>query len=376
MAWSAHGSGDPAADGVVRLADLEGPAASRLAGTTWNYVVGGAGDEHTLRDSTVAWSRHGLSPHSLVDVSGLSAATTVLGHRLEHPVLLAPTASHGRYHPLGELETLRGAAAAGSLMTLSSLGSTLSTDFGAAAARLDRPWWMQVYLQRDRALSDAYLDSAVAAGATALVLTVDTPSLGARDRDRRDAFGAAAGLSFPNLSHVPVPADPTPAHRRVWNPHLANDVTPADVTRLVQRYGLPVLVKGVLRPDDARRAVDAGAAGVIVSNHGARNLDTAPATADVLAAIVDELRGEVAVLVDGGLRRGTDVATALCLGADAVLVGRPVIWGLTAYGAAGVAHVVEVLRAELEMAMALLGAPTVADLTRDLLLSASTKDMA
>ena len=144
----------------------------------------------------------------------------------------------------------------------------------------------------------------------------------------------------------------------MWNPHLANDVTPADVTVLADRYRVPVLVKGVLRADDARRAVDAGAAGVIVSNHGARNLDTAPATADVLAAVVDELRGAVPVLVDGGVRRGTDVAAALCLGADAVLVGRPVIWGLTTYGAAGVQHVLEILRAELEMAMALLGAPT------------------
>ena len=136
---------------------------------------------------------------------------------------------------------------------------------------------------------------------------------------------------------------------------------------LAERYAVPVLVTGVLRADDARRAVEAGAAGVIVSNHGARNLDTAPATADVLAGIVDEVRGQVPVLVDGGVRRGTDVATALCLGADAVLVGRPVIWGLTTYGAAGVQHVLEILRAELEMAMALLGAPTVADLDRTLL---------
>ena len=253
-------------------------------------------------------------------------------------------------------------------MTLSSLGSTLPDDFGAEAARLDSAWWMQVYLQRDRALSHAYLDTAVDAGAAALVLTVDTPSLGARDRDKRDSFGASHGVTFPTLAHLPAHADPAPPHRRVWNPHLADDVTPADVAALAERYGLPVLVKGVLRADDARRAVDAGAAGVIVSNHGARNLDTAPATGDVLASVVDEVRGDAAVLVDGGIRRGTDIATALCLGADAVLVGRPVIWGLATYGAAGVQHVIEILRAELEMAMALLGAPALADLGRDLLL--------
>jgi len=365
--WQPIGSGDPATDSVVTLHDLEAPAAERLAGPTWDYVVGGAGDEHTLRDNPQAWARHGLLPHSMVDVSGLSTALTLLGTPLAHPVLLAPTATHLRYHPGAEVETLRGATAAGTLMTLSSLGSTLATDFGAAAAEQGAPWWMQVYLQRDRGLSYAYLDAAVAAGATALMLTVDTPSLGARDRDKRDSLGVSQGVTLPNLAHVPAEPSDLPTHRRVWNPHLASDVTPADITELARRYAVPVLVKGVLRSDDARRAVDAGASAVIVSNHGARNLDTVPATADCLASVVDEVAGDVPVLVDGGIRRGTDVATALCLGASAVLVGRPVIWGLAAYGAAGVQHAVEVLRTELEMAMALLGAPTVGSLTRDLL---------
>jgi 4-hydroxymandelate oxidase len=365
--WTPSGSADPVADGIITLADLEVPAEERLSGPTWDYVAGGAGDEHTLRDQPQAWARHGLLPHAMVDVSSLSTTTTLLGTPLSHPILIAPTATHVRYHPQAELETLRGAALGQTLMTVSSLGSTPVAEFGTAASDLGSPWWMQVYLQRDRALSDVYLERAVAAGAQALMLTVDTPSLGARDRDKRDSFGVSQGLTFPNLDHLPVPADPTPAHRRIWNPHLANDVTPADITRLRERYGVPVLVKGVLRADDARRAVDAGAAAVIVSNHGARNLDTAPATADVLATVVDEVGREVPVLVDGGIRRGTDVATALCLGASAVLVGRPVLWGLTTYGAAGVAHVMELLRAELEMAMALLGAPTLADLDRTLL---------
>jgi 4-hydroxymandelate oxidase len=363
----AAGSRDPSTDGVVRVHDLEQPAAERLEGHVWDYVVGGAGQEHTLRDNAVAWARHGLRPHSLVDVSDLRTDLTLLGLPLAHPVLLAPTATHVRYHPGAELETLRGAAAADALMTLSSLGSTLATDFGREADSLGTPWWMQVYLQRDRELSYAYLDAAVGAGARALVLTVDTPSLGARDRDKRDSFGASKGVVFPNLAHLPAVADPLPAHRRVWHPHLANDVTPADITALSQRYDLPVVVKGVTRADDARRAVDAGAASVLVSNHGARNLDTVPATADCLASVVDEVARDVPVLVDGGIRRGTDIATALCLGATAVLVGRPAIWGLETYGAAGVQHVVEMLRTELEMAMALLGAPTLADLTRDLL---------
>ena len=365
--WQPVGSGDPAADGVVSVHDLEPLAAQRLAGPVWDYVAGGAGDERTLADNDVAWSRHGLRPRSMVDVSALSTTTTLLGLALPHPVLVAPTATHVRYHPEAELETLAGASAAGTVMTLSSLGSVLADDLGAAAASYAVPWWMQVYLQRDRSLSHVYLDRAVAAGAAALLLTVDTPSLGARDRDKRDTFGAAHGVTFPNLAHLTSAADPLPPHRRVWNPHLANDVTPADVTALVDRYDVPVLVKGVLRADDARRAVDAGAAAVIVSNHGARNLDTAPATADVVASVVDEVGCDVPVLVDGGIRRGTDVATALCLGASAVLVGRPVLWGLSTYGARGVQQVVEMLATELAMAMSLLGAPRVADLTRDLL---------
>jgi 4-hydroxymandelate oxidase len=368
-AWRPVGSGDPGADGIVSIPELEAPAAERLAGPVWDYVAGGAGDERTLRAADGAWAAYGLSPHAMRDVSSLSTGVELLGSHLAHPVLLAPTATHVRYHPDAELETLRGAAAAETLLTLSSLGSVLPRDLGAASDALGASWWMQVYLQRDRTLSHRYLDDAVAAGTRALVLTVDTPSLGARDRDRRDSFGASRGVRFPTLAHLPAVADPAPPHRRVWNPHLANDVTEHDVTVLADRYGLPVLVKGILRADDARRAVDAGAGGVIVSNHGARNLDTVAPTAAVLAEVVDEVGAEVPVLVDGGIRRGTDVATALCLGATAVLVGRPVIWGLSTYGAAGVRHVVDVLRTELEMAMALLGAPSVADLGRDLLLT-------
>jgi len=365
--WQPVGSGDPRADSVVSVQNLERPASERLAGYAWDYVVGGAGKEQTLRDNPAAWARHGLRPHSMVDVSQLSTALMLLGAPLAHPILVAPTATHVRYHPEGESETLRGAAAAETIMSLSAMGSTTATDFGADAEALGTPWWMQVYLQHDRALSHVYVDKAVAAGASALVLTVDTPSLGARDRERRDASGASVGVSYPNLTHLPAEPTELPAHRRVWNPFFANDVTPSDITALVDRYHLPVLVKGVVRADDARRAVDAGAAAVIVSNHGARNLDTGAATADSLAPVVDAVGGDVPVLVDGGIRRGTDVATALCLGASAVLVGRPVIWGLNTYGAAGVQHVVELLRTELEMAMSLLGAPTISDLTRDLL---------
>jgi 4-hydroxymandelate oxidase len=366
-AWTPAGSGDPVADGIVAVRDLEAPAAQRLAGPTWDYVAGGAGEERTLGENCEAWARKGLLPHAMVDVSGLSTRTTLLGLDLAHPILVAPTATHLRYHPRAELETLRGVADAESLMTLSTLGSTLAIEFGAEATALGAPWWMQVYLQNDREISRPVLDAAVRAGTAALVLTVDTPSLGPRDRDKRDSLGQTQGVVFPNLAHHRPEPDPTPPQRRLWNQHLANDVTPRDIADLAARYDIPVIPKGILRADDARRAVDAGAAAVIVSNHGARNLDTAPATADVLASVVAEVGADVPVLVDGGIRRGTDVATALCLGASAVLVGRPVVWGLATYGAPGVRAVLDILRTELEMAMALLGAPSLDDLTPDLL---------
>jgi 4-hydroxymandelate oxidase len=199
-------------------------------------------------------------------------------------------------------------------------------------------------------------------------VTVDTPVLGARDRDRRTDGSRLAALDVPNLRGLAAPpADPLPPHRRVYNPALEPALTWTDLVWLVEHAGLPVLVKGVLRADDARHAVETGVAGVIVSNHGARNLDTVPPTADALPRVVEVVDGRVPVLVDGGIRRGTDIAKALCLGATAVCIGRPYLWGLTLGGAAGVQHVVELLRTELELAMALLGAPDRRSLTTDLL---------
>jgi len=364
--WSPRASGDPVADGWVAIHQSESWASERIDHQTWDYVRGGAGDEISLRDNVSAWSRHRLRPHVMTDVSALDTSITMFGERLAHPIVLAPTASHARYHPDGEIATLRGAAAAEAVTTISTLASFPIADIGTGAAAHDASWWMQVYIQRDRSHTFDLLDQAVESGARALVVTVDTPSLGARDRDKRNPFGAPEGITFPNVpSHVEP--DSTPAHRRIWNPHLANDVTAADIAALRERYPVPVLTKGILRADDARRAVDAGASGVVVSNHGGRNLDSAPATADVLAAIVGEVGGEVPVLVDGGIRRGTDIATALCLGASAVLIGRPIIWGLSTYGAEGVTHAVDILRTELEMAMALIGAPTVGELNQDFL---------
>jgi len=365
--WAPWSAGDPADAGLSTVDSFAAAAREQLDPATWDYVSGGAGDEAAVAEATLAWRTHRLVPRTMVDVSGLDTSLRLLGLDLGHPLLLAPTATHARYHPRAELETVEGAHAAGALLILGTLASVTPAELGVRAAQISAPWWMQVYLQDDRELARPYLSAAADAGARALVLTVDTPTIGARGRDRREATGAPAGVAYPNLSHLPVPSGGPAPHRRVWNPHLTRTLTPRDISALRDEYGLPVVPKGILRPDDARRAVDAGAAALIVSNHGGRNLDTVLATADALGAVVDAVQGEVPVLVDGGVRRGTDVATALCLGASAVLIGRPAIWGLASYGAVGVQRVVEILRTELEMAMALLGAPRLADLDRTLL---------
>lgn len=338
----------------------------------WDYVAGGAGDQATLGWNDAAWSRIRLAPRTLVDVSALDTTVELLGRTLTHPIITAPTSRHTSYHPQGEQETVTGVHDAAGLFVLSSLAGTPLDTVAATAAALDQPWWFQLYVQRDRGFTADLVARAVSAGAEALVLTVDTPTLGARDRDKRSNLGSPDGVAYPILADAPLRVEDIPAHRRVYNPLLAPDITWADLEWLVDLSPIPVIAKGVLRPDEATRYVDFGVGGLVVSNHGARNLDTAPATADALPAVVDAVAQRVPVLVDGGIRRGTDVAKALILGASAVLVGRPVIWGLAGYGAAGVTHVIDILRTELEMAMALLGAPDLAALTPDLVWPSAT----
>jgi len=352
----------------VNVNDYAPLARLRLSEQVWNYVAGGAGDEHSLGWNEAAWQRLALLPRVLVDVSLVDTSTTLLGHRLAHPILLAPTAAQASYHSDAEAATLAGAAAGEALAVMSTLGSTPVAALGASARG---PWWFQLYVQPDRAFTEALVGRAVDAGASALMVTADTPLLGARDTDRRVGGHTVDALHPPNLAELPAaPRDPgARPHERVYNPHLDPSLTWAALRWLIELSPVPVLVKGVVRPDDARRAVDHGAAGVVVSNHGARNLDTVVATATALPAVAAAVSGQVPVLVDGGLRRGTDVAKAVCLGADAVLVGRPAIWGLAVDGPDGVRDVVDLLRAELIMAMALLGAPALADLTGDLLAS-------
>lgn len=354
----------------VNLFELEAIARERLTREAYDYYAGGAQDEVTLRENRAAYDRLSLAYRVLVDVSRRDLATTVLGQPVAMPVLVAPTAFHRLADPEGEVATARAAGAAGTVMILSTLSTSTVESVVAAASG---PVWFQLYVYRDRKATEGLVRRAEAAGCRALVLTVDAPLLGRRERDVRNRFGLPPGLAVANLLPEGYGEMPPAAADSGLAAYVASFLDPSltwrDVAWLRSITTLPLLVKGIVRPDDALRAAEAGAAGVVVSNHGARQLDTSPATIDVLPEIADALAAHghrVEVLMDGGIRRGTDIVKALALGARAVLVGRPVLWGLAAGGEAGAANVLRLLRDELDLAMALAGAPTVADVTRDL----------
>jgi 4-hydroxymandelate oxidase len=354
---------------VLNLAELEQRARERLPQMAWDYYASGADDERCLRRNVDAFARYQLHYRVLVDVAARELATTVLGEPIAMPVVVAPTAFHKLAHADGELASVRGAGDAGTLFVLSTLSTTAVEDVTAAAAG---PVWFQLYVYKDRGATEALVRRVEAAGCRALVLTVDAPLLGRRERDVRNHFALPPHLAIENLH----------AHdARSVTRHQADSGLAAYVADLLDPgltwevvgwlrsiTKLPVLVKGIVRADDAARAIAAGAAGIVVSNHGGRQLDAAPATIDVLARVVDAVAGRGEVLLDGGVRRGTDVLTALALGARAVLVGRPVLWGLAVDGRAGVAAALGVLRRELDLAMALCGCPNVAAITRDLVM--------
>jgi 4-hydroxymandelate oxidase len=355
--------------GAINLTELEELARERLSAMAYGYYVSGALEEITLRENVAAWARLPLHYRVLVDVSGRDASTTVLGTRVSMPVLVAPTAFHRLACEDGELATVRAASGAGTIMCLSSLSNTRVEEVCAAAG--SGTVWFQLYVYRDRGATAALVARAEAAGARAIVLTVDAPLLGRRERDVRNQFHLPDGLRVENMSAVTGLAEvELRAASSGLAAYFAEKLDPAltwkDVAWLRSITRLPVLVKGLVRPDDARRAVDHGASGIVVSNHGGRQLDGSPATATVLGAIADAVQGRIEVLVDGGVRRGADVLRALALGARAVLVGRPILWGLATAGEEGARAVLENLRAELDHAMALAGCASVADATRDL----------
>jgi 4-hydroxymandelate oxidase len=334
--------------------DYERLAEEMLDEATFGYFAGGAGDEHAVRGNLEAFNRWRLRPRVLVDVSEVTAATTVLGTEISMPVITAPVAYQRMAHPDGELAVARGAGAAGTITTLSTFATTSPADVAEAAG--GSPRWFQLYWHPDRGIARDVLDQAREAGFSAVMLTVDLPILGRRERDLRTGFELKADYRLEvyasALGDVGV-VTPASAAELV-NPRL----TWRDLEWLHETAGLPVIVKGILAAEDAVLATEHGCAAVVVSNHGGRQLDRAIAALDALPEVVEAVGGRAEVLLDGGIRRGTDVAIALALGARAVLVGRPVVWALTVRGADGVQHVLELLRDELQLALALLGCPS------------------
>jgi isopentenyl diphosphate isomerase/L-lactate dehydrogenase-like FMN-dependent dehydrogenase len=336
----------------LNVRDYEQLAAERLDPGTLGYFAGGANDELTLADNVAAYRRWQLRPRVLVDVSEVSTATTVLGRPLALPLVVAPMAYQRLAHPDGEVGMGRAAAAAGTIMCL----STLATATPAEVAATGVARWFQFYVPRDEGLAAEVISRVRDAGFEALVITADTPVLGRREHDLRTEFS--------------IPFEPSVAafgHDRLTPLSALSQMTAAltwpDVERLAAASGLPVIVKGVLTAEDARLACEHGAAAIVVSNHGGRQLDGVAATIDALPEVIDAVDGRLEVLVDGGIRRGTDVVKALALGARAALVGRAVLWGLAVDGEAGARRVLELLRAEIELALQLTGCRSPADLT-------------
>jgi 4-hydroxymandelate oxidase len=291
------------------------------------------------------------------DVSSVDMSVEVFGRRWPTPIFIAPTALQRMAHPDGELATARSAASRGTTMTVSTSASTDLADI----AEVGGPRWFQVYFLADPGARRALLERAVAHGYEALVLTVDLARIGRRERDLRVGFRIPKGVEIPNVA---IAAGVTP--EEVASVEYVDRMSWADLEWLAG-FGLPVVIKGILHPDDAQLAIEHGAAAVQVSNHGGRQLDGAIASLDALPGIVEVVEGRTPVLIDGGVRRGTDVLVALALGATAVGIGRPVIWGLAVDGQAGVGNVLDLLTNELENAMALAGAPAITDLTPELL---------
>lgn len=349
---------------LFELPDFERAAREVLTPMAWEYVSGGAADELTLRWNVESYQKLRLRPRSLIDVSRLDTRVTLLGRQHASPILLAPVAYQQLFHPEGELATARGAAKAESTFVISTSSTKSLEDIAAAGAG---PRWFQLYVQRDRSFTAELVQRAEASGCEALVLTIDSPLLGPRYRELRTHFALPPGITRAHQTGTAATGSHRPSENNIYSAILDPALTWKDVDWLRSLTRLPVLVKGVLNPADADRAAEAGAAGIIVSNHGGRNLDTVPATIDVLAEVVSTIRGRTPVLVDGGIRRGTDILKALSLGATAVLIGRPYVYGLAIQGAEGVSRIVTILRREFEMAMALAGRASVRDLDRSVI---------
>ncbi len=371
-------------DDCYSIEDLHQLAATKIPGPFFDYARGGADDEWTMRRNSTAFQEYDLLQRVLRDVSSIDMTTRVLGAELSMPLALSPTGGTRMFHPEGERAVARAAARAGTGYALSSVSNTSIEDIAAAS---DCPKWFQIYVWRDRGLNSAFIERARAAGFKGLMLTVDLPVAGNRERDLRN------GLSMPPK---PTPkllaalaAHPTWTRRffAAKRPVLANIVGQVsigtgmgvmeyinsqfdqtvdwdDAARMIQEWGGPFAIKGIMAPDDAELAVQAGASAIMVSNHGGRQLDGAPAPVDMIEEIADRVAGRAEVILDGGVRRGTDVLKALALGATACTTGRPYLYGLCAGGEPGVDRALGLLKAEIKRGMALLGVTKVSEITR------------
>jgi len=348
----------------VNVLDFEAIARDKMTPSAYDYYAGGAEDEVTLTENRAAFQRLALRPRVLAGTGTVNTSVELLGLSLSFPVALAPTAFNRLGHPEGELAAARAAGKAGTLMCCSTIASTAIEDIAAIATG---PLWFQLYIYKDRDVTRDLVARAEAAGCRALVLTVDTPHLGRRERDMRGGFSLPPEIGIRNLERYGTPDALRWAQSSSFTEYVHNLLDAGlkweDVAWLRSITKLPLLIKGILTAEDAALALDQGASGIVVSNHGGRQLDGAMATIDALPSIATRVAGRVPVLVDGGVRRGTDVFKALALGARAVLIGRAYLWGLAANGEAGVTSVLGMLRHELELTMALAGCPNVAAIT-------------
>ncbi|XP_058079573.1 peroxisomal (S)-2-hydroxyacid oxidase GLO4-like isoform X1 [Magnolia sinica] len=349
-------AGDP-----VNISEFQELARQALPKMSYDYFSGGAEDEHTLRENVEAFRRITFQPRILIDVSNVDVSSSILGYNVSAPIMVAPTGLHKLAHPEGEVATARAAAACNTIMVL-SFSSNCTIAEVASSCNGIRFYQLYVYQRRD--VSEKLVRRAEQNGFKAIVLTADTPKLGRRERDKRNKLVVPMLKNLEGLLSVEVNSEGGSKIEALGSRNMDPSLSWKDIGWLKSITSLPILIKGVLTAEDARMAVDAGVAGVIVSNHGARQLDYAPASITVLEEVVEAVAGRVPVLVDGGIRRGTDVFKALALGAQAVMVGRPVIYGLAAKGEYGARRVIEMLRDELELTMALNGCRCVKDITR------------
>jgi 4-hydroxymandelate oxidase len=350
---------------AVNLSDYEALARERIPRMAYEYISGGAADEITLRWNRESFDRIRLRLKILVDVSKLDTRLTLFGQELPFPILLAPTSYHRLVHPEGEIATVKGAGAAGATLVASMLATTAIEEMAKAATG---PLWFQTYILKDRGFTRDLIQRAEGAGCKAICVTVDSPVVGVRNRDQRAHFALPPEMERANLKGLMRPGgNLRPPEGDIYTPILDAGLTWKEIDWLRSFARVPVVLKGVLNPGDAEQAVKAGASGIIVSNHGARNLDTVPATIDVLPEITERVAGRIPVLMDSGVRRGTDVLKALALGATAVLIGRPYLYGLGVAGPEGVRRVVNILQTELRLAMAFLGQTSLRSIDRSAL---------